>query len=69
MVAGMGDGRDVLRDALMERLPASGLEVDYQVLETDMFGDELDQPAYADVERIAAVGLVVTRSALGRAIG
>jgi hypothetical protein len=53
------DGRDVLLDALRERLPAIGVRMDYRELDPDIFGDELDQPAYADVERIAAVGLVV----------
>jgi hypothetical protein len=56
------DGRDVLLDALGDRLPAIGLEMDYLELDPDIFGDELDQPAYADVERIAAVGAVVRRT-------
>jgi len=55
-------GRDVLLDALHDRLPATGLELDYLELDPDIFGDELDQPAYADVERIAAVGTVVRRT-------
>lgn len=59
------DGRDVLLDALHERLPNADLHFDYHELDPDIFGDELDQPAYADVERIAAVGLVLTRLADG----
>lgn len=32
----------------------------YQELDPDVFGEELDQPAYAEVDRIAAVGLHIT---------
>ena len=56
-------GRDVLLDALREQLPKSGLEMDYRELDPDIFSEELDNPVYAEVERIAAVGLVVTRTA------
>ncbi|QQV76630.1 methyltransferase [Sphingomonas aliaeris] len=56
------DGRDVLLDALRERIPSAGWRFDYHELDPDIFGDELDQPAYAEVERIAAVGLVLTRT-------
>lgn len=33
----------------------------YSEIDPDVFGEELEQPAYAHVERIAAVGLTVTR--------
>ena len=56
-------GRDVLRDALRERVPATGFAFDYDELDPDIFGDELDKPAYSQVERIAAVGIVLTRMA------
>jgi hypothetical protein len=56
------DGRDVLLDALRERLPQSGLDMDYRELDPDIFSEELDKPQYAQVERIAAVGLVLTRT-------
>lgn len=55
-------GRDVLLDALREQLPTSGVTMDYRELDPDIFGDELDNPAYAQVERIAAVGLVLTKA-------
>jgi len=55
------DGRDVLLEEMCARLPELGVAHSYRVLDPDIFGDELDQPAYADVERIAAVGLCVTR--------
>lgn len=56
------DGRDVLLDALRERLPAIGYAMDYHELDPDIFSEDLDQPGYEEVERIAAVGLVVRRT-------
>ncbi|GGB20586.1 hypothetical protein GCM10011380_07710 [Sphingomonas metalli] len=55
------DGRDVLREALRERLPAIGFGLDYEELDPDIFSEDLDQPGYAAVERISAIGLVVRR--------
>jgi len=54
---------DELRAALERELPALGCTLRYRELDPDLFGEELDKPAYADVERIAAVGAVVERSA------
>jgi hypothetical protein len=54
-------GRDALREALEEGLAPLGCVLDYQEIDPDIFGEQLDQPAYACVERIAAVGAVVTR--------
>ena len=55
-------GKDVLLPALREVLPANGWQLDYHELDPDIFGDELDKPAYADVDRIAAVAAVVERT-------
>jgi hypothetical protein len=55
------DGQDVLRPHLEQALPGLGCSLWYHELDPDIFGDELDKPAYADVERIAAVGACVTR--------
>lgn len=55
------DGRDVVRDAVREAMPATGYRYDYRVLDPDIFGDELDKPSYAGVDRIAAIGLCVDR--------
>lgn len=55
-------GRDALREALAAALPARGCTLDWRELDPDIFGEELDQPAYADVERIAAIGAVVTKA-------
>lgn len=55
------DGRDRLHDALAERLPALGCALRYRELDPDIFGDQLDHTGYEEVERIAAIGAVVTR--------
>ncbi len=56
------DGRDALRAAMHAAVPA-GCTIDYRERDPDIFGEELDEPAYADVERIAAVGIEITRGA------
>jgi methylase of polypeptide subunit release factors len=56
-------GRDGLREALEERLPALGCRLRYREIDPDIFGEELAKPAYAEVERIAAVGAVIARKA------
>jgi methylase of polypeptide subunit release factors len=55
------DGRDPLREALERDLPALGCTLRYRELDPDIFGEELATPAYADVDRIAAVGAVIVR--------
>lgn len=55
-------GQDVLREALEPRVPA-GCSLAYHELDPDIFGDELDTPAYRDVDRIAAVAVVIDRGA------
>lgn len=56
-------GQDVLRPQLEAALPATEYSLWYHELDPDIFGEELATPAYADVERIAAVGACVTRAA------
>lgn len=56
------DGRDALKDALERELPALGCTLRYREIDPDLFGEELDKPAYADVERIAAIGAVVEKA-------
>jgi methylase of polypeptide subunit release factors len=58
----MVDGKDALREALEGRLPALGCSLRYREIDPDIFGEELEKPAYQDVERIAAVGAVVERT-------
>lgn len=52
------EGRDRLEAELRARLP--GHAVVYAELDPDIFGEELEKPAYAAVERIAAVMAVIT---------
>ena len=55
-------GRDVVRDAIQDAIPATGYRQDYRVLDPDIFGDELGNAPYAEVDRIAAIGLCVERA-------
>jgi len=55
------DGCDPLLaelEALLKRFDGSWT---YREIDPDVFGEELARPVYADVDRIAAVGLVATR--------
>ena len=56
------DGQDALRGALERALPDLGCTLRYRELDPDIFGEELDEPLYQEVERIAAVGAVVART-------
>lgn len=55
------DGDDVLFAALKPLLEEAQAAYDYRELDPDVFGEELERPAYAEVERIAAVGLIAQR--------
>jgi SAM-dependent methyltransferase len=55
------DGEDVLLAALRPLLDAQDVEARYEEVDPDIFGEELEKPAYARVERIAVVSLVVRR--------
>ncbi|MDB5694345.1 MAG: class SAM-dependent methyltransferase [Alphaproteobacteria bacterium] len=55
------DGRDALREALGKGLPSLGCALTYEEIDPDIFGEELEQQSYRDVERIAAVGAVITK--------
>lgn len=55
-------GRDALREALGQALPALGCAFTYEEIDPDVFGEELDQPPYREVERIAAVGAVIGKA-------
>ena len=54
-------GRDGLLRALTDALPPLGCALRYEEIDPDIFGEELGQPAYREVERIAAVGALITR--------
>lgn len=55
------DGCDRLRRALERELPRHGCALRYEEIDPDIFGEELDQPGYGGVERIAAIGAVIER--------
>jgi SAM-dependent methyltransferase len=57
--AAIVNGRDMFLSAVQAALDRSGVEYCYDELDPDVFSEELERPAYADVERIAAVLLRV----------
>ncbi len=61
--APMVGGRDPFHEAVLPLVDAGHYDLDYREIDPDVFGEELDDPAYRDVERIAVVGLVVRRRA------
>ena len=52
-------GEDALKAALLESL--AGFDVLYGELDPDVFGEEPEREDYADVERIAVVGVVAVK--------
>ncbi len=60
------DGVDMFMHHLLpvlerHRVGMLGPEVTYEEIDPDVFGEELDQPAHADTERIAIVGLRIKK--------
>lgn len=55
------DGQDPLLEAVREPLRQRGWPWRYRELDPDVFGEELEEPAYAQAERIAVTALVVQR--------
>jgi methylase of polypeptide subunit release factors len=56
------DGRDALEDRLTKLAAAEDCTLRYTEIDPDVFGEELETPAYADVERIALVTAVIERA-------
>lgn len=54
-------GRNPLAEALAQ-LASPTVSVTCRELDPDVFGEELEAPAYRDVERIAAIGVVITKA-------
>jgi hypothetical protein len=59
------NGRDVLIEEIERQVRGDDWTIDYHELDPDIFSEDLDTPPYVrhDVERIAAVGLCITRTA------
>jgi hypothetical protein len=55
------DGRSPLLVALKSDCNAAGAQITIEEIDPDVFGEELQREEYRDVERIAAVGVRVTR--------
>jgi methylase of polypeptide subunit release factors len=55
------DGRSPLGAALRKACEEAGADFAIAEIDPDVFGEELEQPAYAEVERIAAVGAVIRK--------
>jgi methylase of polypeptide subunit release factors len=54
-------GADGLHDRLIQLAAAEGCRLRYEEIDPDVFGEELETAAYADVERIALVTAVIER--------
>lgn len=59
------EGKDAFKTAASRLIDASAFDLSYREIDPDVFGEELERPAYEGVERIAAVGMVVRRRAGG----
>ncbi|WP_294331587.1 methyltransferase [uncultured Sphingomonas sp.] len=55
------DGADGLQERLAQLAAAAGCRLRYEEIDPDVFGEELETAAYADVERIALVTAVIER--------
>ncbi|MBF8709001.1 class I SAM-dependent methyltransferase [Pseudomonas putida] len=56
------EGRDALLEAIRLRLAGPEWSWVYREIDPDVFGEQLSEPGYQQVERIAAVVLTVTRN-------
>lgn len=53
-------GRDGLQESLVPIADEAGVDLAYEEIDPDVFGGMLRRPACREVERIAAVGAVLT---------
>ena len=56
-------GEDMLGSALADLAGRSGCSLRYSEIDPDVFGEELERPAYRDVDRIALVAAILTAPA------
>ena len=64
MVGGVDPFLAEMQPLLEHAQLANQFDWSYSEIDPDVFGEELEQPAYRHVDRIAAVGLTVTRKAV-----
>ncbi len=57
------NGEDALGGALADLAKRTACTLVYEELDPDVFGEELERPAYREVDRIALVAAILTRSA------
>ncbi|WP_340315641.1 class I SAM-dependent methyltransferase [Rhizorhabdus argentea] len=55
------NGGDLLQTALSEIAADHGCSMRYREIDPDVFGEELENPPYRDVDRIAVVAAILTR--------
>lgn len=55
-------GEDWLRQRLEAELRPLGCTLAYEEIDPDVFGEELERDAYAEVERIAAIGAIIDKA-------
>lgn len=55
-------GEDSLRTALAQAAENGECTLRYRELDPDVFGEELERPAYCDVDRIALVAAILTKA-------
>jgi len=58
-------GQDALKAALNAAARDHDATMRYREIDPDVFGEELENPAYRDVDRIALVAAVITRTTAG----
>ena len=56
-------GEDVLCSGLENICARAGAALDYEEIDPDVWGEELERPEYRDVERIAVGGAVIAAPA------
>jgi methylase of polypeptide subunit release factors len=56
------DGHDALHETLRARLTGRPARLSYEEIDPDVFGEELDNPPYDQVDRIAVVAATIERT-------
>jgi methylase of polypeptide subunit release factors len=56
------DGIDLFHEIVCSRLAGRGVRFEYEEIDPDVFGEELEQPPYDRADRIAVIGLTIDRT-------